>query len=149
MTRICLLASIRSIWLRWSNMVAYISSTVNDLDVEVQVVGMFTSTQSIRSSPSAPWLPSSVDSSDLFTLDSLQAILSSTSPEMPPPPTHDLWINVLDVLVESSDLKACNRVCSVWHSYLQPQLLASIAIDWKKGPHIAQTKRILQLHRTL
>jgi hypothetical protein len=65
---------------------------------------------------------------------------------MPPPPTHDLWINILD-LVDSSDLKACNRVCSVWHSYLQPQLLASIAIDWKKGPLIAQIKRILRPHR--
>jgi hypothetical protein len=48
-----------------------------------------------------------------------------------PPPTHDVWIVILDHLeyCEWSQLKECNVVCRAWHAYLQPLLMAAISIN--------------------
>jgi hypothetical protein len=56
---------------------------------------------------------------------------------MAPRPDHDIWIAVLDQIFDLRNqvtAKSCNLVCSAWHTYLHPQLMSSIAIDFRYKP---------------
>jgi hypothetical protein len=55
---------------------------------------------------------------------------------MIPNPQHDIWIRVLDTMVDShprSMWKSCNLVCATWHSYFQPRLMSTLAFTWKNA----------------
>jgi hypothetical protein len=49
---------------------------------------------------------------------------------------------VLDLIITSNDMKACNAVCASWHSYIQPRLLA--CVRWPGTPLEPEDTQVLQ-----
>jgi hypothetical protein len=55
----------------------------------------------------------------------------------------DVWMCILDLILTSEDMKACNVVCASWHTYLQPRLFSCVC--WLGNP--ITTDDIQTLHK--